>query len=278
MSTIRSNPGQADRPQPQGNPFFYGFRDVVSTDEQGKHKVERQALTREDVLHPREGDHVTQNTDHDKDCDYLCDVVRAQVRQEPATVVYHDVLINWGIPGLGGHGPDLVLFRGLRDPQRRRDSFNVAEEGVRPELIIEVTSPSTRAGDLNDKVREYFQAQVPVYVILDEQFRRGQRRLRIIPYRRGPRAYRRQRLDARGWFWLEAVQLWLGQENGRAALYDAQGHRLEGYVEVVETLQREAEARRQAEQARDREAEARQTAEQENARLQAELRRLRGEE
>ncbi len=248
MSTIQATPGQPDRPEAQRDPFFYGWRDLVTTDEHGRRRRVRQPLTRDDVLHPREGDHIVQNTDHNEDCDYLYHVIKRRTRGQQGILVAEDLGIIWDIPGMQGHSPDLTVYQDVQDPERRFDTFNVAQEGTRPVLIIEVTSPSTHDVDLNDKRREYFQAGVPVYVIVEEYFRGGGRHLRILPYRRGPRAYRRQRLDARGRFWLEAVQLWLGQENGRVALYDAEGNLLENTV-VTAADRQEAEQRvHQAEQ------------------------------
>jgi len=220
---------------------------VATTDEKGRRRWVQQPLTREDVLHPQEGDHVTQNRDHDDDCDYLRDVLRTKLQGEPTTLVGHDLLVRWDVPGLGAHGPDIVVIRKVPLPLPR-DSFDVAAAGVRPELIIEVTSPSTRDVDLNDKRRAYWRAGVPVYVIVEEQFLHGQRQLRILPYRRGPRAYRKQRLNARGWFWLEAVELWLGQENGRVALYDAQGQRMLSHRELSNALEQTQQRAQQADQ------------------------------
>ncbi len=239
-------PNQPREPQPDGNPYFYGFREVIVRDKNGRRRLVTQPLTREDVLHPQEGDRVTHNSDHIWDCAYLLFALSAQVAHELTTRIFCDFLILWDVPGLGTSGPDIVLIRGLRDPERRRDSFNVTEEGVRPELIIEITSPSTRDVDFNDKRRDYWRAQVPVYVIVDEMWRRGRRHLRIIPFRRGPRAYRRERLGPNRRYWLEAVQLWLGQENGRVALYNAQGQRLSGLNELNEALEQEREAHEQA--------------------------------
>ncbi len=192
MSSIRATPGPPDRPQPDRDPYFYGWRDVVIRDEKGR-RVVRQPLTREDALHPHEGDCMPQNRDHDRDVTYLRDVLVTQLQGEPTTLVAHDLLILWGVPGLKNHSPDLVVIPDAPLPHPR-DSFDVAAAGVRPQLIVEVTSPSTHDLDLNDKRRQYWQAGVPVYVIVEEQFRRGRRHLRILPYRRGPRAYRRQRL------------------------------------------------------------------------------------
>ncbi len=281
MSTLRSRSGKPGDLPPADDPFFYGFRYVEKT-VKGRRRSVQVSLTREDVLHPREGDFVTQNGPHNQDCAYLHYVVQLQVRLEPDTMVVSDFLVNWGVSGMRGHGPDLGVFRGVAPPHPT-SSLNVAETGARPELIIEVTSPSTRSTDLHDKRRHYWKAGVPVYVIVDEQFRRGQRYLRIIPYRRGPRGYLRQPLDSRGWFWLEAVQLWLGQENGRVALYDAQGQRILTPEEEAEHRQQEEQRRIQAEQQvtqeKERTAQAEQQAAQEKERAtQAEQGKIQAEQ
>jgi hypothetical protein len=65
------------------------------------------------------------------------------------------------------------------------------------------------------------------------------------------------------------VQLWLGQENGRVVCYDKKGRPIATHVE-------EAQARQQAEAARQHAEQRAAQAQSENARLQAELRRLRG--
>jgi Uma2 family endonuclease len=280
MSTIRATSGPPDRPPPGSDPFFYGWRDVVIKDEKGR-RVVRQPLTREDVLHPREGDVMPQNRDHDADCAYLHDVLGTQLHGEPTTLVGHDLLILWDVPGLGNHSPDLVVIPDVPLPHPR-DSFDVAAAGVRPQLIIEVTSPSTHDVDLNDKRREYWLAGVPVYVIVEEQLRRGRRQLRILPYQRGPRAYRKQRLT-RGRFWLEAAELWLGQENGRVALYNAQGQRMLSYREQHNALgqadQRVAAAAQEATQAKQEAIQAKQRAtEAEHQATQAKQRATQAEE
>jgi hypothetical protein len=138
---------------------------------------------------------------------------------------------------------------------------------------------------------------VQYYVIVEEVPRRRQRQLRIIGYRLGKRGYRRMPLNAKGRLWLETVQLWLGQENGRVVCYDKKGRPIATRVEEAQARQQAEEARQQAEEARqhaeqraEQEAQARQQAEEarqhaeqraeqaqaENARLQDELRRLRG--
>ena len=79
------------------------------------------------------------------------------------------------------------------------------------------------------------------------------------------------------------LNLWLGQEEGRAALYDATGKRLRNFAEEVqagkesEARAQESEARAQESEARAQESEARaQESEARAQALEAELRQLRG--
>jgi Uma2 family endonuclease len=197
-----------------------------------------------------------ENSAHTLDCAYLLMVLLSHLASDSQAVVLNDVLIYWDDHVLRHHGPDIAVIFGVRQPRSRYTSFQVAQEGVRPELIIEITSPETRQVDLRTKRRQYWQARVPFYVVVDERIVRDQRRLCLLGYRRGRRGYERLPLNAQGRLWLQAVQLFLGQENGRVALHDAQGQRL-GDLRAVE--------------------QARQAAEQRVQELEAELRRLRGE-
>ena len=87
------------------------------------------------------------------------------------------------------------MFLGVR----RRiawSSFNVAEEGARPVLIAEVTSPETRSNDLGIKKDYYHQAKVLWYVIADVTYEAGaERRIELFLYRRTRRGYRREAAD-----------------------------------------------------------------------------------
>jgi len=246
MSTAPSPLDPAE--SPLTNPFFYGFRYQFGVDERGRETFEQIPLTEDDVLHPREGYWVGTNEDHQEDIDYLHDVIAARLAPEPRTLVTQDLLITWDVPDLRDHCPDIAVIRGVRQRRRkRRDSFNVAGEGVRPELIIEVTSPATRNVDLNRKRREYWLAKVPVYVIVDEEFPGGQRHLRLLGYKAGKRGYRQFKPDQQGRLWLEAAGLWLGQENGRVALYDEEGKRQESYLEMTQRAEEAEERARHAE-------------------------------
>jgi colicin import membrane protein len=276
MNIIRK-PSDADRPrQPKNDPYRFGWRDVPRIDECGREHFDMVPLTEEDILHPELEDHVTQNMPHQVDCAYLFGTFQIALSGRAGALVVADHKVIWDIAGMGSHGPDIAVVFGVQPERVRPESFDVAEHGVRPELIIEVTSPATRRNDLRVKPAEYWQCGVQYYVIVEEVPRHRQRQLRIIGYRRGKRGYRQMRLNARGWLWLETVQLWLGQENGRVVCYDKQRK------PIVDRVQAEQE-RQQAEQRAEQEAQLRAEAEQraaqaltEVARLQEELRRLRG--
>ncbi len=241
MSTV-PRPSKRPRTPTEADPFFYGWRDVWQANGHGGKTLVQLPLTEEDILHPQEGDFVIQNTPHGLDCIYLFNVGQICLVDRPHDDILYDLLIHWDIPGLRAHGPDIAVVRGLRRRQLWR-SFHVAREGVRPELIIEVTSPQTRATDLGRKRRQYWQAGVRFYVIVDELPRRRTRTLRLIGLERGPRGYRRLRPNDRGWLWLETLGVWLGQENGRAVCYDGQGNPI-GTVAEIDQARRAAEESR----------------------------------
>jgi Uma2 family endonuclease len=99
---------------------------------------------------------------------YLYDVFGARLADDPTAVVLHDVRVAWDVPGLKAHGPDLAVIFGIRERENKNwSTFNVAAEGVRPTLIVEVTSPETAALDRSAKLEEYNLARVPLYVIID---------------------------------------------------------------------------------------------------------------
>jgi colicin import membrane protein len=216
------------------DPFRYGWRDVHRTGPDGKREWVQLPLTREDVLHPEFGDVIVENDAHALDCTYLLEVCRARLADDPTALVLSDCKVQWDIPALRHHSPDLAVIFGVQ-PRPVWYSFNVKTEGVRPALLVEVTSPNTRSIDLRKKRIQYYQAGVPFYAILDQLPgpKGGVRRLRLLAYRRGQRGFERLPEDANGRVWLEPVRMWLGHENGRAALYDEAGERIGDYTEVV---------------------------------------------
>jgi Uma2 family endonuclease len=283
-------------PQPADDPFRYGWRFVRRPTPDDPDHLEQVPLTLEDVLHPEVGDFIVHSDRHETDRVYLTAVLRARLEPDGQAIVLSDVRVAWDVPDLRPHGPDVMVIPGLRE---RRDwsTFEVAEEGVRPVLIIEITSPETRENDLERKVEHYARAGVAQYVIVDNVGRRGQRQLQLLDYRLVGDTYRLQPTDDQGQVYLEIARLWLGVEGDHVVCYDENGVAFGDYTTVVqqaaeaeERARREAAARIEAEERARREAAARIEAEAQARReaaarieaearlreLEAELRRLRG--
>lgn len=283
MSTTSQPPARPAVP-PEADPFRYGWRLVKTTRPDGTEDFDQIPLTLEDVLHPEEGDFIIQTPKHVADWVYLNQVFQARLADNPDAVVMSDCRIDWGVPGLKAHGPDVAVCFGVR---RRYDwgTFDVAAQGSRPALVIEVVSPDYRDNDVTIKVDHYHRAGVPQYIIVDDLGNDEDRRLELVGYRYEPRGYRRQAPDEHGWLWLDAVRLWLGVVGDRVACFDPEtGLEIADYVTLTRDLteanlelaaanQRSLEAQARAE------AEARERAalEARLLELEAELRRLRGE-
>jgi len=261
-------------PPPADDPFRYGWRYVRRPTPDDPDHLEPVPLTLEDVLHPEVGDFIVHSDRHETDRMYLTAVLRARLEAHGRAIVLSDVRVAWDVPDLRPHGPDVMVIPGLRE---RRDwsTFDVAEEGVRPALIIEITSPETRENDVVRKVAHYARAGVAQYVIVDNLGRRGERQLRLLDYRLVGDTYRLQPPDARGWVYLEVAGLWLGVEGDHVVCYTDDGTAFGDYATVVQQAaeaearaRQEAAARAEAEEQARREAEARAEAE-EQARREA---------
>jgi hypothetical protein len=228
-------------------PFRYGYRWVEVQDEHGAATWTQIPLTLEDVLHPREGDFVIQSDGHIRRCRYLADVLDAHLAGDPRAAVLHDLLIHWDIPDLRSHGPDIAVVLGLRE-RREWESFDVAEEGVRPAFIIEVVSPSTAVHDRTTKVRHYARAGVPLYLLVDTARRRGGSAPRLLGYELTPFGYQSLAPDAQGRFRLAPLPLWLGLHDSEVALFDPAGQPLGDYGALAKALTAERVARLAAEE------------------------------
>ena len=239
-------------------------------------------LTLEDVLFPETGDFIVQTDLHDTDSNYLKYVFNARLAGDPHAVAVSDCRVDWNIPGVRPLGPDIAVFFGVK---RRKDwaTLDVAAEGARPALVVEVTSTGTRKNDVEIKPEYYHRAGVPLYVIADVlEEDEETRRVELIGYKHAPDGYLRIPPDARGWIWLDPLGLWLGVVQDpqlgcdRLACFDAQtGEEIGDYKAISQALevataergqaearvQAEADARKQAETKAQAEADARKQAE-----------------
>ncbi len=311
MTTATDRPSSAAGPLTD-DPFRYGWRLVPRPTPDNPHHMEQVPLTLEDVLHPEVGDFIVHSDRHETDRMYLTAVLRARLETSGVAIVLSDVRIAWDIPDLRAHGPDVMVIPGIRERQNW-STFEVEVEGVRPALIIEITSPETRNNDLEIKVEHYARAGVMQYVIVDDMSPGRTRQLRLLDYRLVEGRYVMHPLDSDRRVHLVVANLWLGIEGDHVVCYDEHGVAFGDYATVVrqaaeeraraqaaeEQARREAAARAAAEEQARREAAARAAAEEQARReaaareaeararadaeerlriLEEELRRLRGSE
>lgn len=274
--------GKRRPPTVERDPFRYGWRYVRARDAKGGETFKQVPLTFEDVVHPQEGDFIVETPAHNEDRDYLRDVLHTRMLDRRGFVVVSNCRVDWGVPGVKPHGPDVAVFRGVSALDPNRGTVYVAKLRARPVLAIEITSPETRRKDVTIKVDHYFRAGVPFYAIVDGQIRAGKRDITLIGYRAGPQGYETVPLKD-GRLWLEGVDLWLAVEGERVICYDSAGNRCQDYAEAVQSIQK-AESRAEKEKKRAEKEKTRAEKEKTRAKaaearireMETELRRLKG--
>jgi colicin import membrane protein len=244
MAIVRHKVPRAEPPL-HTDPYFYGWRMVERQREDGSTFWEQVPLTEWDVLHPQEGDFIVHNDAHNDTCFYLKAAFRWKLTKQPQSLVLCDHRIDWQVPGILPHGPDItVLFDALPwDP--RKETYPVRDMGARPVLVIEITSPTTRRLDLHDKVNEYGRAGVPFYAIIDQGPSETYPELTLLAYQTTPKGFDRVRLHQHNRLWLPELELWLVTEGKRVVCLEPSGTPIDDYLAVAKRFQMaEAELRR----------------------------------
>ena len=243
------------------DPYRYGWRYVRQVDDHGQETWEQIPLTADDVLHPEEEDFIVQNEPHIRRCHYLYDVLCTQVAADPTTVVTFDLRIDWQVAGIRPHGPDLAVFSGVA-ARKPWTTFHLRDEGARPVLVIEVTSPTTVAHDRTTKRQHYARVGVPRYVLVDALVAGHEGVPQVIGYELVEGRYQELALDERGRLWLAPVQVWLGVADGELVCYDAADQPVGDYQTLAADLAAERQALAAERQALAAERQARQAADQ----------------
>jgi hypothetical protein len=119
---------------------------------------------------------------------------------------------------------------------------------------------------------------VPLYVLVDAVNRRRQPAPRVLGYTLTPDGYQSLAPDERGRLWLAPARTWLGVEANEIVCYDEAGQALGDYRALAAALAQEAAARAEAERRAGAARQALAAAEARVQALEAELRRLRGDE
>jgi Uma2 family endonuclease len=202
--------------------WSFGWRYELVRTKTGATKHIRVPLTPEEARHPEEGYITPERTEHDFYSDDLCDMLRAHYADKTDVAVFRNLIFRWDRPDVGNYAPDVAVVAPVRDRDKNRSLFVVADEGVRPLLVIEVVSRNTRRWDRVDKVRDYALVGVQEYVYLDVWERRGQTQYELAGFRLEDGRYLPILPDEDGAIFLQTVNLRIGLENGRVWLEDAE--------------------------------------------------------
>lgn len=191
-------------------------------------------LTALEFLHPQEGYRLPNSTFHEDVAGGAKDLLSRRYASNPDVAAFRDLIIKWDITELRDHCPDTFVVFGLRNKEQNRTNFTVAEEGVRPALIIEVVSPRYRKEDRETKVVQYAKGKVQEYVIIDRRTYRRQVLDEVLGYRLLGEQYQSITPDEEGRILCETVGLWISLQNGRLLMEDAQtGQHLKTSLELA---------------------------------------------
>ena len=204
-----------------------GWRTVTITQPDGTTKTTNVPLTSEEFIHPQEGYHLPNSTFHDRITSDAKDMLTRRYAKDSTTAVFRDLIIVWDDQDIDSHCPDVCVVFGVQDKEQNRSSFVIANEGVKPSLIIEVVSPRYRKEDREIKLEEYEKVGIQEYVIIDRRRQRNQVLDEVLGYRLIGGRYRLLTPDDDGRILCETVGLWISLGDGCLVMEDAQtGERL----------------------------------------------------
>ena len=246
----------------------------------GREDLVRIPLTPEEALHPEEGYVIPVSTAHTDTTIDIRNMLRARYTSQPTMAVFHDLVFEWDHPEIGNYAPDIAVVPHVREREADRGTFNVAQEGTRPLLIIEVVSPRTRKDDRVTKVKDYARLGVQEYVYIDKRTQKGETLWEVAGFRLDEGFYLPIVPDEDGAIYCETLNIRIGLEQGQIWIEDANtGKDLltnlqaqQALLAAEEQTKIEAEARRAAEEQVKIEADARQAAEARVAELEAQMR------
>lgn len=241
----------ADMAPPADDLFYYGHRIVEVYDDAGNRHYEYHPITQDAFLDPEEGEHFVQGTLHNDDTECLKSIFRHHYRDDPTTGVYSDLKFLWGLKGLSQPCPDVAVVPNLSDRARMRESFDAREEGTRPCLILELTSPRYRNKDLVDKVAIYERAGIQEYIIIDSNRNERDNSVfyEVSGYRLHEGTYHEIEPDERGWIYSATSTTWIGPTDDHSSFQVIDARTGERILPADERAEAEA-ARAEAEATR----------------------------
>ena len=218
-----------------------GWRLIEQIQPDGSVDYEKIPLTEAEFLHPQEGYRLPNSTFHDDVIRTAADILSRRYASDPTIGVFADLIVEWDIPNLKDHCPDVFVAFNLQHKDQNRGRFIVANEGTRPSLIIEVVSPRYRKADRTTKVAHYARAKVQEYVICDRRRYRGNLLEEVLGYRLVGNTYQPITPDAAGRIRCDTVGVWISLCEGALIMEDvATGQHLPTSLEL-EASKRELE-------------------------------------
>jgi colicin import membrane protein len=284
MSTVITSMNPVLSPPPDPDPpILYGYRDIITKRPDGTLEQVRIPLSLEDCLHPEMGDVLVESSLHDLIRMYLANVFIWKTSHDPSSLILSDTGVYWDDPKLKHHCPDVAAIFGIGRRKANYTTFDVAEEKVRPRLIVEIVSPNVRENDVDKKVVQYHLARVPYFVILDKKKEDDPWQLR--GYQWSPTHYLDMPMDEFGRLWLEPIGVWLETEGQTVRCRDgATGQIIGDFTQTRQELSEQLarieveKARADQERARaDAEAQSRLAVEARLREAETELQRLRAQ-
>ncbi len=239
--------------------------------------IQRSSTTREPPFYiESDGEPMGETPQHIDNMIYLLEPLKAWFADDPEVFVAANMFVHYERGNRNRHvSPDVFVVRGVpKVTHPRRRSYRVWEEDKAPDVVIELTSETTREVDQQTK-RAIYQdiLHVSEYFLFDPFEEYLQPRLQ--GYRLAKGVYRPIR-SVKGRLPSKVLDLHLEADGELLRLYDpAARQRLPIPPEVVEAQKRSESARRQEARGRREEARARQEVEAENERLRRELEELR---
>ena len=192
------------------DPFRYGWHQVTVHRPDGSVDIEYQPLGPDAFVDPQPGDVVIQGSLHFRCVNALYDRLELYFDDDPTTAVFSDLKMLWGIPGLKEPCPDIAVVPGIRDKDAPRESFDVAAEGSRPCLVIEVLSRNYADEDARRKPPIYVRAGVPEYLLVKPYGKGMQREFSLWGHRLVDGRRRAWRPAADGYWHSSTVDLRFG--------------------------------------------------------------------
>ena len=190
------------------DPVRIGYRSVPTVGPDGRERTETVPLTEEDFLHPQEEDRQMLNALHTETVHYLRHAIGFANEGRSGFRVFCDHRIDWQVPGILPHGPDVVAFDNFyAEWDRLRGTLPVRDVGAEVLVVIEVTSEATRATDFEPKFLEFYEAGIPYYVILDAAGPEGIEK--VLGYGRGDDGFEPLPRDDRLGVYVPNINIWL---------------------------------------------------------------------